>query len=32
MRTHLDVHTMDRGVSADDVAGAHQADLKTQAA
>jgi hypothetical protein len=26
----MDVHTMDGGVSASDVAGAHQADLETQ--
>jgi hypothetical protein len=32
MPTYLDVHTTDGGVSASDVAGAHQADLKTQAA
>jgi hypothetical protein len=31
MPTYLDVHTVDGGVSASDVAGAHQADLKTQA-
>ncbi len=30
MPTYMDVHTMDGGVSADDVAGAHQADLETQ--
>jgi hypothetical protein len=27
----MDVHTIGGGVSASDVAGAHQADLKTQA-
>ncbi len=31
MPTYLDVHTLDGGVSAGDVAGAHQADLETQA-
>jgi hypothetical protein len=31
MPTYLDVHTIDGGVSASDVAHAHQADLKTQA-
>jgi hypothetical protein len=31
MPTYLDVHTVEGGVSASDVAGAHQADLKTQA-
>lgn len=31
MPTFMDVHTMEGGVSASDVAGAHQADLKTQA-
>lgn len=31
MPTFMDVHNMDGGVSADDVAGAHQADLATQA-
>ena len=31
MPTYLDVHTVDGGVSASDVAGAHQADLATQA-
>lgn len=31
MPTYMDVHNMDGGVSAEDVAGAHQADLKTQA-
>jgi len=30
MPTYMDVHTMDGGVSASDVAGAHQADLETQ--
>jgi hypothetical protein len=30
MPTYMDVHTVDGGVSAADVAGAHQADLKTQ--
>ena len=30
MPTYMDVHTMDGGVSAADVAGAHQADLETQ--
>ena len=30
MPTFMDVHTMDVGVSAADVAGAHQADLETQ--
>ena len=30
MPTYMDVHTMDGGVSAADVAGAHQADLATQ--
>ena len=32
MPLFLDVHTMEGGVSATDVAGAHQADLETQAA
>lgn len=31
MPTFMDVHTMEGGVSAADVAGAHQADLATQA-
>ena len=31
MPTYLDVHTVDGGVSSSDVAGAHQADLATQA-
>lgn len=30
MPTYMDVHTMDGGVSAADVAGAHKADLETQ--
>ena len=30
MPTYMDVHTVDGGVSAADVAGAHLADLKTQ--
>jgi Protein of unknown function (DUF4242) len=30
MPTYMDVHTMEGGVSATDVAGAHQADLETQ--
>ncbi len=30
MPTFMDVHTMDGGVSATDVAGAHAADLATQ--
>lgn len=30
MPTFMDVHTVDGGVSATDVAGAHQADLATQ--
>lgn len=30
MPTFMDVHTMEGGVSAADVAGAHQADLATQ--
>ena len=30
MPTYMDVHSMDGGVSAADVAGAHQADLATQ--
>jgi len=30
MPTYIDVHTMEGGVSASDVAAAHQADLKTQ--
>lgn len=30
MPTYMDVHTMDGGVSASDVAGAHKADLETQ--
>jgi hypothetical protein len=30
MALFMDVHTIDGGVSADDVAGAHQADLATQ--
>lgn len=30
MPTYMDVHTMEGGVSASDVAGAHQADLETQ--
>ena len=30
MPTYMDVHTMDGGVSAADVAVAHQADLETQ--
>jgi hypothetical protein len=30
MPTFMDVHTMEGGVSASDVAGAHKADLKTQ--
>ncbi len=32
MPLFMDVHTLEGGVSAADVAGAHQADLKTQAA
>ena len=32
MPLYMDVHNMEGGVSAADVAGAHQADLKTQAA
>ncbi len=32
MPLFLDVHTMEGGVSAADVAGAHQADVATQAA
>lgn len=31
MPTFMHVHTQDGGVSASDMAGAHQADLKTQA-
>jgi hypothetical protein len=31
MPTYMDVHTIGGGVAASDVAGAHQADLKTQA-
>lgn len=31
MSLFMDVHTMEGGVSASDVAGAHQADLETQA-
>jgi hypothetical protein len=31
MALFMDVHTIHGGVSADDVAGAHQADLATQA-
>ena len=31
MPTYMDVHNVDGGVSAADVAGAHQADLATQA-
>jgi hypothetical protein len=31
MPTFMDVHTVEGGVSATDVAGAHQADLATQA-
>lgn len=31
MPTYMDVHHMDGSVSAGDVAGAHQADLQTQA-
>lgn len=30
MPLYMDVHNIDGGVSADDVAGAHQADLATQ--
>ncbi|MBA2725727.1 MAG: DUF4242 domain-containing protein [Actinobacteria bacterium] len=30
MPTFMDVHTMDGGVTAGDVAGAHKADLETQ--
>ncbi|CAN5287593.1 hypothetical protein BH18ACT5_BH18ACT5_11870 [soil metagenome] len=30
MPTYMDVHTMDGGVTAADVAGAHKADLETQ--
>ena len=30
MPTYMDVHTVEGGVSAADVAGAHQADLETQ--
>ncbi len=30
MPTYMDVHTLDGGVSATDVAEAHQADLETQ--
>ena len=30
MPLYMDVHTIDEGVSAEDVAGAHQADLATQ--
>jgi hypothetical protein len=30
MPTFMDVHTVDGGVSAGDVAGAHEADLETQ--
>ncbi len=30
MSLFMDVHTIDGGVSAEDVAGAHMADLKTQ--
>ena len=30
MPTYMDVHNMDGGVSAEDVAGAHQADVATQ--
>ena len=32
MPTFMDVHTIDEGVSAEDVAGAHQADVATQGA
>ena len=32
MPLYMDVHNMDGGVSAADVAGAHEADLKTQGA
>lgn len=32
MPLYMDVHTIDGGVSASDVAGAHQADLENQAA
>jgi hypothetical protein len=32
MSLYLDVHTIEGGVSADDVAGAHAADLATQEA
>jgi Protein of unknown function (DUF4242) len=32
MPLYMDVHTIDGGVSADDVAKAHMADLQTQAA
>jgi hypothetical protein len=32
MPLYMDVHHMDGGVSASDVAGAHQKDLETQAA
>lgn len=32
MPLFMDVHTIDGGVSATDVAGAHKADLETQAA
>lgn len=31
MPTFMDIHTVEGGVSASDVAGAHQADLATQA-
>lgn len=30
MPLYMDMHNLDRGVKADDVAQAHQADLKTQ--
>ncbi|MGZ5384804.1 MAG: DUF4242 domain-containing protein, partial [Acidimicrobiia bacterium] len=30
MPTYMDVHTVEGGVTAADVAGAHQADLETQ--
>ena len=32
MPTFMDVHTLDEGVSAADVVGAHKADLETQTA
>src|SRR5438270_12038102 len=32
MPLYMDVHTIDGGVSVDDVAGAHKADLQTQGA